>query len=142
VSEFAVPNLALARFLDWLIRLNTGTVETLVLRLYTNDFTPGRASVTGDFTEASFPGYSQRVLNRGDFSAAALSLNTARITLAAGPLSWTPGASGQVVYGAYVVGSGSTLLYAARRFATPRTMASGVDFRVLPAFTLETPALS
>jgi hypothetical protein len=137
VPEFPVPDAGAAKLLDWMMRLDTGAVEALLLRLYTNNFTSGRLSVTADFTEATFAGYSERTMLRTDFGAPTIVNHVAQITLTTGPLLWTPTASGQVIYGAFVIGSASLELYAARRFTVPRTMSAGVPFLVLPVFKLQ-----
>lgn len=138
MAQFAVPDAALVPLVEWMLRLDTATVEALALRLYTNDLTPGRASVTGDFVEATFGGYSQRLLPRGGYGAAVVELHAARMTLAGDAFEWTPTTAGQVLRGAFVVGQASNNLYAARRFATPRTTVIGEVLRLFPVWTLRT----
>jgi hypothetical protein len=121
-----------------MLRLDTSTVEELALRLFTNDVTPDRGSVTADFQEATFGGYSQRLLPRAGYGAAVVELHAARMTLAGDAFEWTPTTAGQVLRGAFVVGQGSNNLYAARRFATPRTTVIGELLRLFPVWTLRT----
>jgi hypothetical protein len=137
VPEFPVADAGVAKLLDWMMRQDTSTVEALLLRLYTNDFTPGRLTVTADFTEATFGGYGERTLLRSDFAAPTIVNHVAQITRTAGPLTWTPTTSGQVIRGAYVIGSASLAYYCGRRFAVPRTMVAGTEFLVLPVFQLQ-----
>jgi len=138
MAEFAVPDLALVPLVEWMLRLDTSLVEGLALRLYTNDLTPGRGSVTADFIEATFGGYSQRLLPRAGYGAPVVELHTARMTLAGDALEWTPTTAGQVLIGAFVVGQASNNLYAARRFATPRVTVIGEGLRLFPVWTLKT----
>jgi len=142
VAEFAVPNAALLRLLDWMLKEDTSAVEDLALRLFTSMTTPGRNSVTADFTEATFGGYSQRLLPRAAYGPAVLDTNTAKMTLTGDALTWTPTDSGQTVRGCFIVGQGSNLLYAARVFASPRVMATGVPFNLFPVWSLATPQVA
>jgi len=134
---FGVPDTGLAPLLEWMLRADTGGAESIALRLFRNDFTPNRGSVFGDFLEADFAGYSQKVLARADWDPAAVTNHVARLERAAGPLEWIPTASGQVIYGAFIVGLVSFTVYAARRFRTPRTAAAGVPIVGIPVFTLQ-----
>ena len=142
MAEFAIPNAGVLRFLDWMLKEDTSLVEQLALRLYTSLTTPGRNSVTADFTEATFGGYSQRILARSDFGPATLDANTGRITLSGAALSWLPTTSGQVLQGSFIVGVGSNLLYSARLFATPREVTAGTRLKLFPVWTLTAPAVA
>jgi hypothetical protein len=137
MPEFPIPDAGAANLLNWMLLSDTSTVETLLLRLYTNDVTPGHTSVTADFTEATFGGYSQKLLTRSGWSPATLAIHVAQLTRSAGSFTWNPTTSGQVLYGAFVIGGTSLQLYAARRFANPRTVAAGTPFSLLPVFTLQ-----
>lgn len=142
MAEFAVPDAALLRLLNWMIRDDTATVEDLALRLFTNAATPGRNSVTADFTEATFGGYSQRALPRAIYGPAVLDTHTAKMTLAGPALQWLPTTTGQNLRGCFVVGQGSNLLYAARLFATPRETVAGVMLKLFPVWSLATPQVA
>lgn len=139
MSQFAVPNAALLPLLSWMMREDTSLVEALALRLYTNDYTPTRSSVTADFVEATFGGYGQRLLPRGGYGPPVIDVNTARLTLAGDPFTWTPTDAGQTLRGCFVVGQASNNLYAARRFASPRVTVVGEVLRLFPVWTLATP---
>lgn len=130
------PNAGLVKLLDWAFRIPSADTESLWLRLYTNAYNPSSSSVTADFTEAAWGGYSQKQIQRVSWSPAVVSGNSARLTLSAGVFEWTPTEAGPVVQGVYLVGGISGALYAARRLAFPRTVTAGVKIRVTPAITL------
>lgn len=134
---FGVPDAGLPLLLDWMLRTDTGAAEDLAMRLFRNDITPDRGSVFGDFVEADFAGYSQRLLARADYSPAAVMGHVARLVRTAGGLEWIPTAPGEVLFGVYVVGLVSFTVYAARRFASPRVAATGVPLVAIPVFTLQ-----
>lgn len=142
MAEFAVPDAALSPLLTWMFSVDTSTVEDLALRLYTNDVTPDRASVTADFMEATFGGYSQRLLPRSAYGTPVIDIHVARLTLAGDGFEWTPTTADQVLRGAFVVGQASNNLYAARRFASPRVTVVGEVLRLFPVWTLLTNAVA
>jgi len=142
VAQFPIPDAGLVQFLDWMLKNNSGTNEDLALRLYTNVVTPGRNSVTGDFTEATFGGYGQRLISRSVWGDAMLDTHTAKMTLSGDPFEWTPTDSGQVLIGCFIVGQATNNLYAAYRFATPRTTVAGVTLNLIPVFSLACPSVA
>jgi outer membrane lipoprotein SlyB len=87
--------------------LNSG----LVMRLFTNNITPTNANVIGDFTEATFAGYSSQTL--GAWSAPSVTAHVGKVSGAA--LTFTITAGSQTVYGYYVTDAGNTKLYFAER---------------------------
>ena len=48
--------------------------------------------------------------------------------------SWTCGATGDTIYGYFIVGATSGKLICAEAFATPRTLASGDTLSITPIF--------
>lgn len=99
-------------------------LPTLTVRLYQNDITPNANNVLGDFVAATFPGYTDQVIQPG-MSAPIVNPGGQAFSQSA-VLSWVRGAGvgTQTIYG-YVVfttdGSGNTI-FGAERFATPRTL--------------------
>ena len=61
-----VPSASEETMLD--IILNVTAAQTLILRLYTNNVTPGEASVAATFTEATGFGYSAITLTPGTWT--------------------------------------------------------------------------
>jgi hypothetical protein len=104
----------------------TWNTTPVKVHLYKNDVTPTTSSVLGDFTESDFAGYAAQ--NASSWSAPVVSAHIATITAAA--LTYTRSSTGtaQNAYGYYITDSGSTLLYAAERFATaPRVLTNNGD---------------
>jgi hypothetical protein len=141
MALYSIPDSGLPLLLNWLFRADTGTVESLALRLYTNDLTPDRSSVTGDFVEATFAGYSQRILSRSAWASPTIDAHVARLILTAETQDFVPTADGPDIYGAFVVGVVSNTLYSARRFAEPRAVVNGVTLRVAPVFSMRSRAI-
>lgn len=137
MDQFPVPDESAAHWLDLLVKLGLLDDEPLKLRLFVNDVIPQRGATIATFTEATFTGYSERVLMRSDWSAAVLGVDhVARIQLSAGPLEWTPTGALQTVYGVFLVSADATKLRLAFRFVTPRDLSAGVPLRVMPVITL------
>lgn len=59
-----IPNQSATDSLEFFV--NRTASENIMLRLFTNDFTPGEASVTADFTEALGSGYAAMELTSWD----------------------------------------------------------------------------
>lgn len=132
-----MPDESAASLLDLLVKVGLIDDQPLKLRLFTNDVVPQRGATIATFTEATFTGYSERVLMRSDWASAVLGIDhVARIMLSAGPLSWTPTGALQTVYGVYIVNADASKVRFALRFATPRTLTAGVPLRVMPVITL------
>jgi hypothetical protein len=105
-----VPSGAEERMLDTLV--NFVSPETLVLRLYTNNYTPVEASLVGNFTEAAGFGYSSVSLTPASWTT-----TPGNPTTAAYPqVTFTfTGALGNV-YGYYITQTTSGLLMWAELF--------------------------
>lgn len=121
--------------LEWIFK-SSGT--NVVLKLFTNDYTPVASSAAGDFTEATFTGYSGETLARASFNDATTDGNgKAQITYA--DLTWTLDANPATVYGYYVTDAGGNLLFA-ERFAQARSLGVGDSLVLSPKFTLSSEA--
>lgn len=115
--------------------ISTNLLDGLTIKLFQNDYTPVNTSVAGDFTVATFDGYSNQTLS--GFSAAALNVDNKAQTV--GDLvTWTKtaGATSNTIYGYYVVTGGGALVYAERNPAGGVLVnTTGQTFSVLPRFT-------
>lgn len=129
------PNAGLVKLLDWAFRIPSSETESLWLRLYSNAVNPSPTSVVGDFTEATWAGYSQKQIERVSWSPAEQSGNMARLVLSVGTFEWIPTENGAPVEGVFLVGGISGALYAARRLSFPRTVSTGVPIRLAPVMT-------
>lgn len=129
-----VPNAAEKRALELLLKKVT-PAEDLIIRLYSNNVTPGEADTEATYTEVSGGGYAAVT-----FTPASWTITEGGPTSAAYPkITWTfTGAVGNV-YGYYVVESSSGKLRWAERFVDgPYNIdAAGKSIDVTPQFTGE-----
>lgn len=109
------------------------TEENLVLKLYSNNYTPVDDSEAGDFTEATFTNYVAKTLTNASWDSATTSDGVASVQYGS-IQTWTAGSS-ETIYGYYVVGATSGNLYWAERFAQAQALTSGVTLPVRPKFT-------
>ena len=107
---------------------NISSSLEIKMRLFKNNFTPTRASVLADFTEADFSGYLAVNVNESDASNGALNRHekiTQNITF-----THDGGATNNTIYGWYLEGNSSVNVngvqtrdvIAYEKFATPITM--------------------
>jgi hypothetical protein len=130
-----VPNSGELELLDKLLKDALVTNEDYILKLYKVDVTPDENSVPGTFTEADFSGYSSKTLNRASWSSAMTVSGEA--TSQYSQQSWTCGATGNTVYGYFVLGSNSGTLLWAERFTASRLLEDGDVFQLTPTFSLK-----
>lgn len=110
---------------------------TLKLRLYQNNYTPVEGSVLGDFTEATFSGYAQATpLVAVDITGPD---GTNRWTITWSQCSWTKnGATGNQIYGYYVLNAANQVLFAERFGAAPIDMTvNGNHLQLTPKLTMK-----
>lgn len=137
MNQYPVPDESVGHQLDLLARAALVVDEPLELRLYVNDLYPQRSTVLADYTEASFGGYSRRVIDRADWDVATVDdEHKARVQLSAGPETWTPTGGVETVYGCILVAPDVGKVRYARRFTTPRVLEVGVPLAVMPVITL------
>jgi hypothetical protein len=132
-----IPTGASLQYLDNLI---ADLLDTAIVRVFKNDYTPVDGSVLGSFTEANFTGYAQ--INMSGWSAAALDGNGKAATTA-DQVTWTMGTPGttNTVYGIYVVTAAGALLYAERNPSGGILLNTlGQTFSYLPKFTFDSEA--
>ena len=128
-----VPDIAELELLDILV-LSWG--DTLVLKLYRNDLTPGPATELGDFNDANYSGYAAQ---EPENWTAPVDDGTGRAISEADTLTFTHNGGGVAnnVYGYYVVNAGGDLLWCERFGTAPLVMASAADsFTLRPKLTL------
>ena len=128
-----VPNTGEVLILQELIAY----LNSLVIDLYQNNYTPVDTSLAADFTVATFDGYAQKTLDT--FAAAFLNGNDKAETDHL-LLTWvSTGVTANTIYGYYVRTSGGLLVYAERN-PTGGTLidAIGESYSILPRFTLAT----
>ena len=99
----------------------TAATETLVLKLFSSNTTPGPLTVLGDFTEVTGGGYAAKTLSAGQWTVSGNSASTTA------QLFTFTSAIGQI-YGYYLVGATSGKLIALERFISgPYNIAASGD---------------
>jgi hypothetical protein len=131
--------------------LGGGTLENWLLCLFNSNITPSETDTAATYTahEAAFTNYGRRTLTR---SVSATTWNppasqapsgtppwssrakVAHSQYGASPQAWTCGATGDTVYGYFILGAASGKLICAEAFAAPRTLASGDALSITPVF--------
>lgn len=105
------------------------------VHLFSNDYVPVPGTDNGNFTEATFPGYSPQPLSAIDFGPASVSDHIAS-SVSSSVLSFVADASGfssETIYGYWITDTFSAYVLS-ERFAAPLT--------ILPSGTIEvTPRL-
>lgn len=108
--------------------LGKAASESLELRLFTNNITPAEADTAATYTEMSGLGYAKKTLVSGSWTVTANSgVTIAGAAKAVYPLqtfTLTAGA-GATIYGYYIVGATSGLLYLSEVFSPIATIPSG-----------------
>ncbi len=130
-----VPNCGACELLDKLLKDALSTDESFVLKLYSNNYTPISSSTAASFTEATFTNYSAKTLTRAGWGSAAIVDSVAK-SIYSTEQSWTCGATGQTIYGYFVVGATSGTLLWADKFSLARTLTEGTILEFTPTFSL------
>lgn len=121
-----VPDVGEVELLKRLLYANAGS-ENGTLRLYKTNVTPAESDTAASYTVADFTGYSDKTLTSTQSGATwtvpATSTGTTSSTYGT-TLTWSPTTS-QTVYGYYVVGATSTVLWWAELFASSKNLSNG-----------------
>ena len=121
-----VPNGAEQTALKMII--NYASPENLVLKLYTNNYTPIATSTESDFTVASGGGYSSVTLTGASWTVSTNGSGQAEAVYAQQTFTFTGALSGSAtIYGWVLVQSSSGYLIAAEKSANTFTPASNGD---------------
>ncbi len=106
-----------------------------LLKLFTNNVTPGDTDVASTYTEMTGQGYSAKTLTKGNWSVVS-SNGVGTATYAA--QTWTfSGGTAVTAYGYYIVDATSGLLLWAEPFGTAKVIQNvGDQIIITPAFTL------
>ena len=130
-----VPDCGACELLDKLLKDALSTDESFVLKLYSNNYTCISSSTAANFTEATFTNYSAKTLTRAGWGSAAI-VDGAAKSIYSVEQSWTCGATGQTIYGYYLIGATSGTLLWADKFSTARTLAENGVLEMTPTFGL------
>jgi len=131
-----VPNASEAIMLQYIT--NNDAPENLVIRLYSNNFTPIEASTVVQFVEVTGGGYAQQNLIAGSWTIVTGNPSQAEHTEITWTFTGATGAGGNV-YGYYVVRAvGGELMWAERFSNGPFNISvNGDEIKVVPRLTLE-----
>jgi hypothetical protein len=121
-----VPDVGEVELLKRLLYSNAGS-ENGTLKLYKTNVTPAESDTASSYTEADFTGYSSKTLTStqsgSTWGVPSTSTGTTSSTYGT-VLTWSP-TSSQTVYGYYVVGATSTVLWWAELFASSKNLSNG-----------------
>lgn len=116
---------------------NKTAPQTLVLKLFKNNVTPGETDTEATYTEADFTGYASVSLTPGTWVTTAGAPSD--ISYPQQIFTSSAGAQNQNVYGYFIVQTGSGKLVAAERFADGpyNIVNNGDQIKVTPKITLD-----
>lgn len=102
--------------------------------LFSNNVTPGNASVLGDFTEAVYGTYAPITVIAADFTLTGVAGHVGGATAAA--IAFLNDSGGDLgMYGYYVTDTSNTILIAAARFdSAPAVKHNGESWIITPTF--------
>lgn len=123
------PNVGEVEALKRLLYSDAGA-EDLTLKLFKSNTTPAETDTAGTYTEADFTGYSAETLTSSQSGSTWEVPTTSGSTRSdyQTPLVWTCGATGNTIYGYFVIGATSGILYFSERFASSYTLADTDTF--------------
>jgi len=132
-----VPNLGELELLDKMLKDALSVDEDYILKLFHTNVTPDENSAASSFVEATFTNYAAQTLTRTLWNTAVTNgSNKAESSYGSSALSWTCGATGDTIYGYWVIGATSSTCLWAEAFATARVLASSDVLNLTPKFTL------
>lgn len=133
-----LPNEGLVDQLAYMVKEPISGVLPWQLRLWSNNLTPGQATVLADLTECTFTGYSRVTMTRSSWQNFEVITNRARAQWGSSATSWTCTGSPQTVYGYAMVDTALGVIRGVERFDTPQVLATGGVLSVLPRYSYTT----
>jgi hypothetical protein len=118
--------------LEWML-VEEAFTDPVKLKLFSNNYTPVATSAVGDFTEATFTGYTEKTLDRDTWNAPSSSGGKGTITYP--EQTWTAGSS-QTIYGYYITNNAEDEVLWAEKFASARALASSDVLNLTVRLTL------
>lgn len=133
-----VPHEGLLLLLNGLLKNRDASFWELRLALYQNDYTPDRDTTFSDFTEADFDGYARIDLDNETWLSAVTVSDKAKTFYGSAAQEFeVTGATGNTIYGYFVIDNLTDTIAWAQRFATPRGLQEFDKLNVYPEFTLD-----
>ena len=130
-GDWVVPDEGKLKMDDEVFRLTTAR-EAFVLDQFQSNTTVGDASTGADFTIATYTGYAQIAIARGDWSAAVISGGVGLIQKTVNPVFTCSGGSAQTIYGLLLRGATSGIIYCGVNYTTPISMVAGATDTINP----------
>jgi len=130
------PDTGELELLDKMLKDALTVDENYILQLFNHAEIVSAATVSADFTASTFTNYVTKTLTRANWAVATINGSNKADTAYSTALSWTCGATGDTVFGYWVVGATSSTTLWAERFGTSRVLASGDVLNLTPRFTL------
>lgn len=114
------------------------TDENYLLYLYNSAITPTNSTTAGTFSghTATFTGASVATLTRANWTVP-VQVGTTAQTSYNTSISWTCGATGDTIFGYWVIGATSGICLWAELFGTARTLANGDILNLTPQIALD-----
>lgn len=127
---------------EWLKRALYGNAgsENLTQKLYKASVTYAESDTAGTYTECDFTNYVAKTLTSTQAGATWAVPTTSSGTTSSSygtTSSWTCGASGNTVYGQYIVGATSTVLLLVDAFSAGLVLTNGGSLSIIPKIGLE-----
>ena len=129
--DWVCPDEGKIKILDELFRL-TSSRESFVLDQWLTGGPVDDDSTFSDFTLATYTGYVQVAISRGDFSAATAPSNIGQILKSVNPVFTCTGGSPQTVAGLLLRGATSGIIYLGCNYSPTISMASGATDTINP----------
>lgn len=126
-----MPNEGKQEVLDELFRL-TSTRPTWKLDIFVNNVTVADASTLADFTIATWTGYAQVAIARGDWSSATVVSNVGQIDKTTAPSFTMTGGSSQTAYGWILRNAATDKIWFGQNFDSPVAMVAGATISIDP----------
>lgn len=128
-----VPDVGEVACLDMMLKQSD---EDYTLQLYNTDITPAEGDVAGDYTPsvANFTNYVSKALTRAGWPGASTSGGVTSSSYA--QQTWTCGASGNTIYGYWVVNAVTGTLLWAEKFASAKILADTDVLNLTPVMEL------
>lgn len=131
-----IPNVGEIELLTKMLKAALTVDEAYLLRLYKTNTSLSSATIASDLNavEANFTGYAEVTLTRAGWGTPTTTTGVASSTYGT-VASWTCGATGNTIWGYYVVGATSGVLLWAEAFTSTRIMSNGDILNLTPVFT-------
>lgn len=131
-----IPNTGEIELLSKMLKAALSVDENYILKLYKTNLSITATTVAADMNaeEATFTNYAPVTLTRAGWGTPTTASNVASSTYGTAA-SWTCGATGNTIWGYYVLGATSGTLLWAEAFSSSRILTNGDVLNLTPIFT-------